>query len=177
MLRDFVLRPFLEAEAQEVSISGSLVRECDRLRVRWRLTGQLGGISIPERALDPERITGLWEGTCFELFVAPVHSGGYWEVNVSPAGHWNVFGFASYRLGMSEEAAFGSLPVEVWRSDSELSLAFDLDLVPIVSSKTALHAGVAAVIRHAQGGLSFWALRHRGPRPDFHLRESFALSL
>jgi hypothetical protein len=33
------------------------------------------------------------------------------------------------------------------------------------------------VIEDAQAQLSYWALRHAGARPDFHLADSFGLEI
>ena len=61
----------------------------------------------------PARRDRLWEETCFEFFLAVKNSPRYWEFNLSPAGHWNVYRFADYRQGMQEEPAFASLPFSV----------------------------------------------------------------
>jgi hypothetical protein len=44
-------------------------------------------------------------------------------------------------------------------------------------SGAALELGLAAVLRHGSGALSFWALTHPGPAADFHHPDSFTLSL
>ena len=37
--------------------------------------------------------------------------------------------------------------------------------------------GIAAVIKLAGGGLTYWALTHPGPQADFHRRDSFLVEL
>jgi len=37
--------------------------------------------------------------------------------------------------------------------------------------------GLSAVIESADGRLSYWALRHPAPRPDFHQRAGWAARL
>ena len=40
-----------------------------------------------------------------------------------------------------------------------------------------LKLGLSAVIEGADGGLSYWALRHPPGKPDFHHPEAFVLEL
>jgi hypothetical protein len=176
-LREFTLLPFPGGDHPDLSIGGSVVRHGDALSLHWELAGQLGPVSFPALSDQPERKTRLWEETCFEFFLAPVGTGGYWEVNVSPSGHWNVYAFESYRLGMREEKAYRSLPVRMERRENALMVSLDLDLGRIVPAAQPLHGGVSAVIGGTHGELSYWALCHRGPKPDFHQRDGFAIEL
>ena len=54
---------------------------------------------IPEPA-EPERAEGLWETTCFEVFLRPLGEEKYSEWNFSPSGRWQSYDFASYRESM-----------------------------------------------------------------------------
>ena len=60
-------------------------------------------LSLPVPAA-PQRSYGLWERTCFELFLRQPGFGPYYEFNFSPSGEWAAFGFDSYRSGMAELA-------------------------------------------------------------------------
>ncbi len=40
-----------------------------------------------------------------------------------------------------------------------------------------LDSAVSMVVKDNQGQISYWALAHYGPRPDFHGRESFLIDL
>src|SRR5215218_1207359 len=50
----------------------------------------------------PARADGLWERTCFELFLRQPDVENYYEFNFSPSGEWAAFGFDGYRSGMTE---------------------------------------------------------------------------
>lgn len=175
MLREFTLQPFPGLKTPRVAIHGSLKRDSGALSVRYHLLGELENIAIPPRAARPERKSSLWESTCFELFLAPAGSPGYRECNASPAGHWNLYSFESYRQGMREESRYRSLPVEVVWSPTLFSLSFALEIDRELSHDQPLHVGVSAVIAGVDGSLSYWALHHPGPKPDFHRRDGFAL--
>ncbi len=174
----FSLNPFpgqVQGPARE--IGGSLGRRAGILSLDCAIRGDLGRIAIPAPAARPERRGRLWEETCLEMFLGPDGSEGYWEFNLSPAGHWNVYRFSSYRTGMREEAAFSSLPYRV-RSDREaLRISVRIALGTILPAGGCFEIAVCAVVRSAHGTASHWALAHPGPRPDFHRREGFAIRL
>ena len=172
----FSLRPFPTADPiPDLTVGGNIVRQSGMLSVRYELLGCLGEIAIPVRANEAVRKHGLWNETCLELFATPANSPEYWEFNLSPAGHWNVYRFAGYRQEMEEDPVFRSLPFVVKLGPNSLSLALELDLNKIVLTDKTIEIGISAVIKHRTGEKSYWALLHCGPQPDFHRRESFTL--
>jgi hypothetical protein len=176
--RGFSLDPFSSSRASDsFQVVGEISRRSGALAVRYELTGPLDELAIPGPAVSPARRDGLWEETCFELFLAAKNSPRYQEFNLSPAGHWNVYRFADYREGMEEETAFDSLPFRVERGPNALSLVVEFDLSRVVPADQALEIGVSAVIESKSGEASHWALTHTGPEPDFHRREGFILKL
>lgn len=171
----FLLKPFHgETIPAGMTIGGSIARRGDTLSLRYEARGDLSKVSIPGADGAARRVDRLWEGTCFELFLGVQGADGYWEVNLSPSGDWNVYHFTSYRTGMREETAFSSLPFRVRVEPGALRLSLDLDLGAILPPDRALDAGVCAVLRTSAGKVSHWALAHPGPRPDFHRRDEFA---
>jgi hypothetical protein len=52
-------------------------------------------------AVSPARADGLWQRTCFELFLRRSGDAGYWEFNFSPSGEWAAYQFDDYRAGMA----------------------------------------------------------------------------
>lgn len=150
----------------------------DALRLRYFVDGDVGRIALPSPA-PPRAADGLWRHTCFEAFVAGEGSGAYCEFNFSPSGQWAVYGFTAYREGMAPLEHV--LPPKVTTSITDDRIAIEA----LVSRETllalpggpALRLGLAAVIERSDGGLSYWALTHRGDKPDFHDPGSFVLSL
>jgi hypothetical protein len=176
--QDFSLKPFSPISPPlNFKITGHIARRPRQLVIRFELQGQLAELMIPAPAAMPDRRAGLWEETCFEFFLGLKDSPQYWEFNLSPAGHWNVYRFAGYRQGMAEETALTSLPLSVRRRADSLEVALELDVGRIVSADQPLMVGIAAVIKRAGGGLSYWALTHPGPQADFHRRDSFVVEL
>jgi hypothetical protein len=174
----FFLKPFPgEGNPAGLAIGGSIARHAGTLSVRYDVRGNLSKVEIPIAAEAPRRKERLWEETCLELFLGTAESGEYWEVNLSPSGHWNVCRFTRYREGMREEPAFTSLPFVVRIGPAALELSMELDVGNILPSGETVVAGVAAVIKTTDGGKSHWAIAHPALRPDFHRREGIALIL
>jgi len=171
------LQPFRTDGNPAVTIEGAIARRSNTLAVCYRLSGTLSELAIPPPADAPARKNGLWKKTCFEFFLAEKGLAAYWEFNLSPAGDWNVYRFFGYRQSMQEEAAFTALPFEVQRKSDSLRLSIEIDLNPIVQAGCALDTGISAVIETKEGALTYWALTHSGPHPDFHRREAFILEV
>ena len=177
-LRNFSLTPFQRAEDRpDLAITGTIGRSADTLSIGYAVEGNLSVLAVPAAAESPERVDRLWEETCLELFLGVKGSDGYWELNLSPSGHWNVYRFTRYREGMREDPAVTSLPFRVHPQPEALHLSLDLDLGVILPAGRTIEVGVCAVLRTVAGKVSHWALVHPAARPDFHRRDGFALTL
>jgi hypothetical protein len=152
-----------------VAVTCTATRAGSVLRLTWQLQGEL---PLPAPA-PPRRLHDLWELTCFECFLASPARPGYWEFNLSPAGHWNVYRFDGYRSGMVEERAFASLPFTF--EGGLVSLAVDLAALGIGEAPWRL--AIATVIAEPSGNQSFLAVAHPGSEPDFHHPEAFRIEL
>jgi hypothetical protein len=176
--QDFSLQPFPPLSPPlTIKITGHINRRPRQLAIRFDLRGDLTELMIPPPAEIPARRQGLWEETCFEFFLGVKETPKYWEFNLSPAGDWNVYRFDGYRRGMVEETALTSLPVSVRRRPESLRLDLELALGSLAPADQPLVAGIAAVVKLAGGNLTYWALTHPGPQPDFHRRDSFLVEL
>ncbi|MCW1381854.1 DOMON-like domain-containing protein [Novosphingobium sp. KCTC 2891] len=143
------------------------------MTVRWRVEGA-ARLVVPPFA-GKARADGLWQATCFELFVKPGHGDSYTEFNFSPSEQWAAYDFAGYREGMAERP-MPRQPVCTPRRGRDV-LIFDA-AVP-VGALPALpwRYGLTAVIVEEGGHTSYWAIAHRPERPDFHDEACFAARL
>lgn len=177
-VRSFSLEQFRSAGLlPDLELTGEIDRCSDTLSLSYALLGPMEEISIAEPSAERARRNSLWEGTCFEFFLGAESSDQYWEFNLSPAGHWNVYRFKAYRQGMQEEQAFTSLPFSVLIRPGVLRLSLALGLDRIIRAEQTLRVGISAVIKTTYGKLTYWALAHPGPQPDFHRRDSFIVEL
>lgn len=157
----------------------SAVRLADGLQLSWTVLSEGVGLdsllTLPPAAAIPRRLDGLWQHTCLEAFVAAVDQEAYLELNLSPAGDWNVYGLEGYRRGLAPLAEVTKLPACIDRKSHRLELAVTLPLPPSLAAAPQLAVGLTAVLEASDGQLSYWALQHPAAEPDFHLRAGFTL--
>jgi hypothetical protein len=180
--REWSLVPFGRSpEALGLRLEGRLERVGERLRVSYVLRGDLDSVVVPPpAAAGPRRADGLWEHTCFELFLAAEGEETYWEVNLAPSGDWNLYRLEGYRRGLAPVLDREALPFAVGRGPEELRLSLDLQLpkeLALACRTLPLRVGVTAVMEQRGGALSYWALGHGGAEADFHRRGDFLLRL
>jgi hypothetical protein len=154
------------------AVAGRVERRADgALAVSFAIEADLQSLRIPQPR--PPRIAArLWDHTCCEIFVAPRGGAAYHEFNFSPSGEWAAHAFERYREGVTLADESLDPCIAVRRRPGIL----ELDAVIKVKAG-AVWIGLAAVIEAADGGLSYWALRHPPGKPDFHHRDAFALEL
>jgi len=173
---DFVLSPFSEQDRQDLILNGSLGRTAEGLRLSFRLEGTLAGLVLPPLTLTGRK-DNLWQSTCFEMFWAVAGEKNYWELNLSPAGEWNLYAFADYRKEMREEKRIAGPTIRTEKTDCLFSIGTELDLSGLAMATAPLRVGISAVLAYPNNRLSYWALSHPEQRPDFHSRKGFVLGV
>lgn len=144
----------------------------------FRLEGDPAGLRVPAPQ-TPAPADDLWKHTCFEVFVGTPGEAAYREFNFSPSGQWAAYAFCAYRE-RDPAVELRITPDIVFQQDADglgLDVVLPASALPACEPGTSLPVGVSAVIETAEGGLAYWALRHAGPVPDFHARESFAMAM
>ncbi|MBU2340674.1 MAG: DOMON-like domain-containing protein, partial [Alphaproteobacteria bacterium] len=134
------------------------------LTLRWRIAGK-GELAIPKLA-GQGRADGLWQTTCFEIFLRHGEGAGYSEFNLSPSERWAAYDFDDYRKGMRERD-LPRAPVCAWRAGSAFSL-FDAAIPSRGLPGLPAAFGASAVLEEAAGEKSYWAVSHPTSKPDFH---------
>ncbi|KON81491.1 DOMON-like domain-containing protein [Azoarcus sp. PA01] len=149
------------------------------LGLRYRLHGDLARLRIPAPR-PAARADGLWAHTCFECFVAMPGTAAYREFNFSPSGEWAAYAFRAYRERDDEAARATAVAPRIAMDAQGRRLDLDVRVHAAAlpaDSFAGLQLGLTAVVEDIDGKCSYWALRHPGPAPDFHLRDGFALTI
>ena len=148
------------------------------LALRYELQGDIERLRIPGPA-EPRRRDGLWQRTCFEIFLRTGDAEAYCEFNLSPSSEWAAYRFSAYRDGMAalEEVGDPGIVVRFGPQTFELEAAILLGSVSMLDPARPWRANVTAVIVERDGSKSFWALANPPGAPDFHHRDCFALEL
>ena len=151
------------------------------LKLQFKLLGDIAGVLTGDPSPMPRRRDGLWQSTCFEAFIRFEPSASYREYNFSPSGDWAIYDFSDYRSGMTPTDVAIVPKVSMERSSQRLSIEAHLDhsLLPKPPHKggSPLRLGLSAILLETEGAMSFWALHHPTPTPDFHDLEGFCLSV
>lgn len=150
------------------------VDDSNWLRLRWKVegTGKLVLPTVTSKARDD----GLWQTTCFEMFLQSGEGTGYTEWNFSPSRHWNAYLFDDYRQGM-REAAVERAPEGNISAGSAFTI-FDLALPWSELPALPCRLGLTAVIEEEGGRISYWSINHPSEeKPDFHDAACFAAEL
>ncbi len=166
------LLPF--AGALPISLSADFALTRDGVRIRFHLEGPqhnvVGGLA--DGAWDAATIVradGLWRRTCFEAFWSEPSCEAYWELNLSPAGAWNLYRFTSCRMPQPPRRSDDYALVSLRTTATDLVCDLATALRP-----RALDLSLCAVIQLA-GKAHHFAQVHGGRLPDFHRRDSFTI--
>lgn len=153
------------------------IQPAHRWRLHFLLAGTIEELRLPDRA-PPRRVDGLWQHTCFEAFARDADAGdAYYEFNFSPSGEWAAYRFDSYRQGMTP-VTMEAPRIDVRSKGDRLDVEVEWTPPPELSgAQQRIAASLAAVIEDRDPRVSYWALRHVAPQPDFHQRDSFVLQL
>lgn len=142
------------------------------LLLRYEVRGPVEALLLPDLQ-TPGPADQLWQHTCFEAFVGAPGSMAYREFNFSPSRQWAAYLFSTERV--RDEAAEAKAPpvqigIECSRAPGVLVLQACLPAhaLPLAPEGQALNWGLSAVLQTTDSQLSYWALHHPAPRPDFH---------
>ncbi len=144
------------------------------LLLDFHLFGETARLAIPEPQI-PGRADNLWQHTCCEAFIGCVGS-AYREFNFSPSGQWAVYQFSGYRERAADftPAEPPTALFEQAHDVGRLTARIPASLLP---PDHCIHLGLTAVVEGRDGSKSYWAIAHAAAQPDFHLRQSFTLTL
>ena len=145
--------------------------------LEYRIEGAIERLRIPDFRLAAPA-DGLWQHTCCEAFVATPGEAPYREFNFSPSRQWATYDFDAYRQHAPISPPPWSPALRIAQDPRQLTLSVTLPLRMLPDGGTGpLQLALSVVLEHADGALSYWALRHPAAQPDFHHRESFTCLL
>ena len=147
----------------------------DELEIRFQMDGDIGRIRLPPAELARRR-DGLWQHTCFEVFLRPDGSDSYHEFNFAPSGDWAAYRFAGRRSdSTAPELSAPRIECRRLPDGCTLSAQIAIAALPELARAASIDAGFTAVIETSDGARSYWALAHGGDKPDFHDPATFTL--
>src|SRR3954463_10945308 len=152
-------------------VSVQIDRDRGGLRLLYVVEADPARLVLPPPR-KPYRADGLWQTTCFELFVRD-EGGSYRDFNFSPSTQWAAYRFRAHREGREPLAVESPPVVGSWPED----FGFLLSVFVEVDIPANARVGLSAIVEETGGQKSYWALAHPEGEPDFHHRDCFALDL
>jgi hypothetical protein len=147
------------------------------LTLSYVVTGRIAGLKTPPRAA-PTRVEGLWEHTCFEVFLRAPGAPTYYEFNLAPSSQWAALAFTGYRERAADpETPAPFIDAEGGKTRFELRATLDVGGLADLPPDGPWRVGLSAVLEADDRTKAYWALAHPPGRPDFHHADAFALSL
>jgi len=178
-MQSLILKPWREGHGSDACAvtAGIRLEQKGQYRFCFRVTGALAALRIPGPA-EPQRRDGLWQQTCFEVFVMRA-DGSYCEFNFSPSAQWAAYGFDAYRRAMANLSLDSAPHIRTTTTPDSLVLEASVGLQALASKQGAgrHRVAIAAVIERVDGGLDYWALAHPSDKPDFHHPDGFIATL
>jgi hypothetical protein len=172
------LIPFNKKRCPEIQLDVDLKAEGPILKLQFEISNNVDSVLLPEMANDPKRVIGLWESTCFEIFIKNPLSDSYYEFNFSPEGHWNCFYFNNPKEKLKEctNVAFPVSAVTIAPEHYRFSIEINTEsLKEGFWSSKEMEFGLTTIIEDEKNNLSFWAIEHHDEAPNFHNFSSFKL--
>ena len=148
------------------------------LALRYVLRADMPRIRVGSET-TPGAADELWKHTCFEAFIQPGDSRGYYEFNFAPTRQWAVYRFSAYREGMTPMNLANPAEVTVQKGHDHLELQaiFPLPFSATAGAAPRARLAVTAVVEEESGRLCYWSGRHPQGKPDFHHQDGFAFEL
>ena len=147
------------------------------LQLTYLVSGNLQPLKLPSPKASG-RTDGLWAHTCFEAFFSEPGSSAYREFNFSPSTEWAHYRFIGERerdlVGPEPIAPLMRAPVS---SPDQLVLNASVAVKPWQKNSPETWFAPTAVLELNDGSLSYWAVSHPAPQPDFHTRAGWAIPL
>lgn len=170
------LIPYVSGALPNFEISSDLeILSQNKIRLTFQVQNKNSSIdfrvsSVTAKANQLPRKDELWKDICFELFLNPLSEKKYYEFNFSLQPAWNCYVFESYRAPQPPQASKDFEILSLTWSGSELKVELENR-----SAFTKFNAGITAIIKDKHNQTHYFALKHAGTKPDFHLQDSFIL--
>lgn len=159
----------------DFKLEADALRDGASLKIIYKITDSKKLLDLPApfalQEKDLRREDGLWNNTCFEMFIRPVDSKAYHEFNFSLKPAWNEYHFEDYRYPQPPKSC-SDYSLKNFHWDGQI-LSVELNSFKL---EEIFEISLTAVLKEKSGAVHYMALKHIGPEADFHHRESFILT-
>lgn len=165
------LSPFKYANP-DFKLEADAILDRSTLRLVYTIVDSKNLLNLPKgfksNGTSTPRVDGLWNDTCFELFLRPVGKSSYHEFNFSLKPAWNEYFFESYRLPQPPEQNHDiALQQLIWDGHR-----LEVELFGFNPSQK-YEVSLTAVLKEKSDLIHYMAITHAGAEADFHHVDSF----
>ena len=164
----------IQSTDSDFLLKGDLTRAGCDLTLTFEIIDSKSFLQLPKPFLvlgaDASRRDGLWNDTCFEMFMKPENNEAYYEFNFSLSPAWNEYYFQKYRDPQPPKPCQDILLKQMQWDGKK----FQIELI-LENSKINFDIGLTAILKEKSGAKHYLAIAHAGEKPDFHLAKSFIL--
>jgi len=136
-----------------------------------QISGDLSLIDFPEITPIPARKNELWTIGCFEIFVSKKDN-SYTEHNFGFCTNWECFDFDDYRKNQSRPQLFEP-KITCKTETNKFTQIVEFHEKTISQNQFS----ITAVVKLKNGDFLYFANKHCGQTPDFHLKSARNLKL
>ena len=167
------MKHFLQPHSQktELTIVSRLTFDSNNISLHFKISGAVKKYQIPLKE-NLKRANNLWKATCFELFLANSKTQSYYEINISPTLHWNIYRLETYRAEPKELISSSKPIIEIKEDEKSYEIDFELECKELDLVEFDQY-NLAVILLNKQNEREFWAVNPVGERPDFHDRGGF----
>lgn len=170
-----ILKPF-NGPTFPFEIKTNISFNGDLVTVDYKISNLIESVALTSRKTKPQRTIGLWNSTCFELFLKNKGSNEYIEFNFSSSHDWNCFKFQNQNDQLREWTQLNKVEITSFRDTNlyHLKVTFLKPQLPSnFQELERLLYSTTTVIKHSDDSYSYWAIKHTDNKPNFHHPESF----
>lgn len=156
----------------DFNLEAEAARDGQSLKLIYKIVDIKNLLNLPASFVGNEktmpRVDGLWNDTCFEMFLRPSGKKSYYEFNFSLKPAWNEYFFESYRKPQPPQQSHDiSLKQIQWDGQN-----LEIELSRL-NPDEKFEISFTAVLKEKSGAIHYMALKHAGSEPDFHHVDSF----
>lgn len=155
----------------DFKLEADVTRDAQSLKLVYKITDAKNLLNLPKSFTSDDKTLcedGLWNDTCFEMFLRPQGKASYYEFNFSLKPAWNEYFFESYRKPQPPKRCDDiSLKKIQWNGQN-----LEIELTGL-NINDKFDVSLTAVLKEKSGAIHYMAVKHVGPEADFHHVDSF----
>ena len=158
----------------DIRLEASATRTESSIKLAYKIDDPKNLMALPKAFIANEnnisREDGLWNDTCFEMFLRPNGSSSYYEFNFSLKPASNEYFFDSYRQPQPPRRSNDFL-LNKYQWDGQ-NLVIEISGTNIPDN---FAMSLTAVLKEKTGATHYLAVKHAGQEADFHHTDSFVI--